>query len=114
VKYCLECRTEYRDEATTCADCGIPLVSELPPMPEPPPFEPLEFEAVMDVFTASEAAMVRSLMDGEGITYYFKGDIGSLGTGALHARLMVEKDRAEEARQILSVMTSPPGETSGE
>jgi len=27
MKYCPECETEYRDEAETCADCDVPLIS---------------------------------------------------------------------------------------
>lgn len=37
--FCPKCRTEYRKGFTTCADCDIPLVAELPPEPAPPDSE---------------------------------------------------------------------------
>jgi uncharacterized membrane protein len=30
--FCPKCRTEYRKDFTTCADCNLPLVGELPPL----------------------------------------------------------------------------------
>ena len=32
--FCPKCRTEYRKDFTTCADCEISLVEELPPAGE--------------------------------------------------------------------------------
>ncbi len=32
--FCPKCRTEYKKGFTTCADCGIPLIDELPPLVE--------------------------------------------------------------------------------
>ncbi|MCL2488283.1 MAG: DUF2007 domain-containing protein [Oscillospiraceae bacterium] len=32
--FCLQCCEEYREGFDTCADCGIPLVEKLPPVPE--------------------------------------------------------------------------------
>lgn len=31
MKYCPECKCEFRDGFDTCADCNIPLVETLPP-----------------------------------------------------------------------------------
>jgi hypothetical protein len=33
--FCPKCRSEYREGFTTCSDCGIPLVHELPPEAAP-------------------------------------------------------------------------------
>ena len=35
--FCPECRCEYRPGFHECADCGVPLVDELPPVVQPPP-----------------------------------------------------------------------------
>ena len=94
--FCPQCRTEYREGFYTCTDCGVPLVSELPPEPGP---EYLEFEEILISLSSSDVAMIKSLLDSEGITYYFRGE--SSYSFAPPTRLMVQKDRADEAREIL-------------
>lgn len=37
--YCPECRDEFRDGFTVCAECGATLVATLPPEDEEPPHE---------------------------------------------------------------------------
>ena len=99
--FCPQCRTEYREGFYTCTDCGVPLVSELPPEPAP---EYLEFEEILISLSSSDIAMIKSLLDSEGITYYFRGE--SSYSYAPPTRLMVQKDRADEAREILEGLES--------
>ena len=93
--FCPQCRREYREGFYTCKDCGISLVTELP-------LEPaqgcLEFEEILISLSASDVAMIKSLLDSEGINYYFKGESPYSNASPT---LMVRKDQAEEARQIL-------------
>jgi hypothetical protein len=35
--FCPQCRCEYRPGFHQCANCEVPLVEELPPLPTPPP-----------------------------------------------------------------------------
>jgi hypothetical protein len=94
--FCPQCRTEYREGFYTCADCGVSLVSELPPEPTP---EYLEYEEILISLSASDVATIKSLLESEGIAYYFRGE--SSYHFAPPTRLMVQKDRADEAREIL-------------
>ncbi len=94
--FCPQCRTEYREGFDTCTDCGVSLVSELPPEPDR---EYLEFEEILISLNPGDIAMIKSLLDSEGITYYFRGE--SSYPFAPPTRLMVQKDRAGEAREIL-------------
>ncbi len=94
--FCPQCRTEYREGFYTCTDCGVPLVSELPPEPA---LEYVEFEEILISLDASDVAMIKSLLDSEGIAYYFRGE--SAISFAPPTRLFVQKDRADEAREIL-------------
>ena len=94
--FCPQCRTECREGFDTCTDCGVSLVSDLPPEPAP---EYLEFEEILISLNPSDVAIIKSLLDTEGITYYFRGE--SSYSFAPPARLMVQKDRADEAREIL-------------
>lgn len=98
--FCPQCRTEYREGFDTCTDCGVSLVSELSPEPAP---EYLEFEEILISLSASDVAMIKSLLESEGITYYFRGE--SSYSFAPPTRLMVQKDRADEAREILDGLT---------
>ena len=95
--FCPQCRTEYREGFDTCTDCGVSLVSELPPEPAP---EYLEFEEILISLSGSDISLIKSLLESEGITYYFRGE--SSYSFAPPTRLMVQKDRANEARAILN------------
>ena len=94
--FCPQCRTDYREGFDTCTDCGVSLVPELQPEPAP---EYLEFEEILISLSGSDIAMIKSLLESEGITYYFRGE--SSYSFAPPTRLMVQKDRADEAREIL-------------
>jgi len=105
--FCPQCRTEYREGFYTCTDCGVSLVPELQPEPAP---EYLEFEEILISLSGSDIAMIKSLLDGEGITYYFRGE--SSYSFAPPTRLMVQKDRADDAREILSGLETSEDLTS--
>ena len=110
---CLECGGEYRDGFTVCADCGGPLVAlaapELVAVQESPPDDALV--SVLETGDPAEMAFVESLLLEAGIPYSKQGDrvqdligIGRLGgfnvlTGP--ARLLVAKEQAEAAAEIL-------------
>ncbi len=98
--FCPECRTEYREGFTVCADCGTTLVPELPPEPSPETSsEGVDFEEVLGFMDEGLAAIVKSLLDEEGIDYYIVGGF-SVPKGP-DKKLMVRKDQAERAREIL-------------
>jgi hypothetical protein len=67
----------------------------LPPEPAP---ECIEFEEILITLGASDIAMIKSILDGEGITYYFQNESPYCFD---LTRLMVRKDQADEAREIL-------------
>ncbi len=69
--FCPECKGEYREGFSVCAACGVPLVAELPDLPEPRDVH------LVRVFATGNAALVpvvRSLLDDAGIEYVAKGD----------------------------------------
>ena len=98
--FCPKCRTEYREGFTVCGDCGTTLVPELPP--EPPAeitSEGADFEEVLGFMDEGVVAIVKSLLDEEDIEYYIVGEF-SVSKGP-DQKLMVRKDQAERAREIL-------------
>jgi len=106
--FCPQCRREYREGFYTCKGCGISLVAELPPEPVP---ESFEFQEVLVFLGPSDVAMIKSLLDSEGVAYYFKGESPYSDD---FPRLMVRKDQADEARQILEGLKLSEPLTSGD
>jgi hypothetical protein len=106
--FCPKCRAEYREGFTVCGDCGTTLVPELPP--EPPKETPsggVDFEEVLGFMDEGVVAIVKSLLDEEEIDYYVVGEF-SVPKGP-DQKLMVRKDQAERAKEILKDL-EPDGE----
>jgi hypothetical protein len=93
--FCPECRTEYVEGFTVCVDCGVQLVQELPPEPAP---MYTAYKQIPVTVNPDDISLIKSIFDGEGIDYYFKGEFVTHGHSA---RLMVRKDQVEEATEIL-------------
>ena len=103
--FCPECRTEYREGFTVCSDCGTSLVPELLPEPRTEiPSEGADFEEVLGFMDEGVVAIVKSLLDEEGIDYYVQGEFKV--SGDPNRKLMVRKDQAERAREILEDLES--------
>lgn len=97
--FCPKCGYEYRHGFTVCSDCNVELVDSLPPEP---PQEYVEYEEIYSTFNPADIAFIKSLFDSNGITYHFHGEHFSyIKPLALPVRLMVSKDHAETARELL-------------
>jgi len=97
--FCPKCRMEYREGFLVCSDCKAELVRELPPEEE---LEYVEFVEVLKLFNRAEIAFIKSLLDSEGIQYFFHGEhFSHLLASVEPTRLMVRKDQAETARELL-------------
>ncbi len=99
--FCPKCGAEYREGFTECADCMIPLVWEEPPEPRRV-MEYVEYEEVLRTFNPADIALIKSILDAEEITHFFRGEhfilIRPLADPAV---LMVNKDEVERAREAL-------------
>jgi len=97
--FCPSCKSEYEEGIRICAECGAELVPELP-TEEPPRW--IDFEEILTTFNAGDIALIKSILDGEEISYYFHGEGFNYVQPLVQApKLMVQKDQAEEAREIL-------------
>ena len=111
--YCPECRAEFREEITTCPDCEVSLVAELPEMPE------LSAEDLVSVLETADVAVlpvVKSVLRAANIPFVVQGDgavgvlpVGQIGLGGisggghgLSAGILVPRDHEEEARALLT------------
>ena len=98
--FCPECGTEYREGFYECADCRVPLVWELPPETEPR-VGTTEFVTVLETYDTALMAVTKSLLQAAGFRYLV------LGEGLRYVepiKLLVESERAAEARDLLSEM----------
>jgi hypothetical protein len=116
--FCPSCRSEYRDGFTRCEGCSVELVDVLPPEPSA---EYREFQEILSTFNPIDVALIRSMLDGTGIEYYFNGEFfNNIEQMVQPARLRVRKDQAAEACEVLKdfsvkfMVPSRPDETPGE
>ena len=104
--FCPQCRSEYREGFTVCADCQVDLVATLP---EASHNERPDMELVT-VFDSANPALIgvaKTVLESAGIEFLAAGEDAARvvfsGNPLLgHVRLQVEKNRAEEAEALLS------------
>jgi len=99
--FCPRCKSEYREDFLKCADCGVDLVGALSPEPADY-FGNEEFVEVFSTYQQGDIAFIKSVLDGEGITYFFQGEssVMLIAAGA-YARLLVKAEEVQRAREIL-------------
>ena len=97
--FCPECRTEYREGFTVCADCNVNLVDSIPPIPDP---EFVDFMELLGTYNPADVAFLKSLLESEGIQYFFKGEhFMHVRPLADPVRLMVRSDQINDAIELL-------------
>jgi hypothetical protein len=99
--FCPKCKSEYREGFYKCTDCGVDLVDGQPPEL----VKEVSYVDLVEVFSKynqGDIAFIKSVLEGEGITYFFQGEgsIMLIAAGA-YARLMVKAEDAQRAREIL-------------
>ena len=99
--YCPQCKAEYQPQYTHCATCNVDLVDTLPEETEVKPTY-VAYEEILGTHNPADIALIKSFLDGEGLTYYFHGEhFIYMRPMADPARLMVRTDQAETARELL-------------
>ncbi len=99
--FCPKCKSEYREGFYKCADCGSDLVYQLPPETSDNAGDE-EFVEVFSTYQQGDISFIKSVLEGEGITYFFQGEnsIMLIAAGA-YARLLVKAEDVERAKEIL-------------
>jgi hypothetical protein len=99
--FCPKCGAEYREGFTVCADCGVSLVYERPAETHDE-VEYVEYEEILRTFNPADVAVIKSILDGAEIPYFFKGENFLLVRPLVEpAALMVSKEQAARARDLL-------------
>jgi hypothetical protein len=67
-----------------------------------PKKEFIDYKEVLATFNPGDIAIIKSILDGEGITYFFQGEnFNYCRPLVIPARLMVKKDEVEKAKEVL-------------
>lgn len=62
----------------------------------------IDFEPILEIRNAGDQAFIKSLLEAEAIVYYIQGEhVAPYLYHALPMRLMVRKDQADTARELL-------------
>jgi hypothetical protein len=114
--YCPECRVEYREGSTECADCQVPLLAGTPPPEAESAFDPnLELVVVLETCDAFALALAKGLLAEAGIPFFVLNEVSMLVTDVdpmlrKWVRIQVASDREAEARDLLARISQPePG-----
>ncbi len=99
--FCPKCKSEYREGFTICADCNIPLVNELQEGTSQTVKEFINYEYILSSFNPGEIAFIKSILESEDITYYIKGENLLYVPLTEPARVLVKKDQAQQAKELL-------------
>jgi hypothetical protein len=97
--FCPNCRTEYKEGITTCADCGAALVQALEPIDERS-----EMVTVLETADLSEVALAKSILEEADIPFYAKGEIPMEQLSVGPVEIQVDRRDSEQARELLESM----------
>ncbi len=96
--FCPKCKSEYRQGFTSCKDCNVDLVPELPAEKT----EFVDYKQFLATHNAADIAVIKSILDGEEVDYFFKGELfNQLQPPVQPAILMVRQDQVETANDLL-------------
>jgi len=101
---CPQCRVEYREEITQCADCQIPLVDSSALENDADAAESeVKLLPVISTSNFGDIALIKSLLDAEGIAYFVDGEnFNTVSPWIQPVRFLVREDSFEKAREVLS------------
>lgn len=111
--YCPQCRVEYREGFTECADCKVPLLAGSPPPDPPSAFDPsMDTVELLTACDSIQLGMARGLLEDAGIPFVLLGRIATLVNDVdpfvqKRVRIQVPRDREAEAREVLDLIINP-------
>ena len=111
--YCPQCLTEYREGASDCIDCGVPLATGAPPEAGPQHGEPAAKLVRLRTFSGPtaqlDADLARNILATQGIECVLPGEqMAETLPGVDMVQLLVREDDAEEAGAILKSYLDMP------
>jgi hypothetical protein len=115
--FCPQCKAEYTEEISICADCQVELVAERPPDDE---VEYVDWESVHHAQTEVDGNMVKGIQEGAGISVVLRSHgIAALGgikedwSEADWGEVLVHVDDLEKAKEVVEeYLASLPEDTT--
>jgi hypothetical protein len=111
--FCPKCETEYPRHVMVCPTCDVDTVDRLP---GPAPTPDAELVRVFTTADLALTALARSLLDGEAIDYFVKGDslqdlfgVGrstGFGSPTRGVEFWVRADDEERTRELLEAVSA--------
>ena len=100
---CPECKAEYREGYTKCADCEVELVDTIAlENEEPSKPEEIIFETVMTSFNQGEIALAKSLLESNNIQCFVQGEsFNSLFRTSIPVSIKVPGEYSNQAKEVL-------------
>ncbi len=106
--FCPKCKSEFREGFSWCSRCEVELITDLPSSTDTKVNEAVvdngfvEYELIYSTFNPGEVAFIKSLLDSENITYFISGENLLYVPLFEPARVLIKKDQAMKAREILT------------
>ncbi len=100
---CPECKAEYREGYTKCADCEVELVDTITiENGESSRPEEIIFETVMTSFNQGEIALAKSLLESNNIQCFVQGEsFNSLFRTSIPVSIKVPEEYFNQAKEVL-------------
>ena len=99
--FCPQCKGEYREGFTECADCQIPLVDDLLPSESDDERKAVDLVEVLSTADPGLIALVKSVLEAEEILYLAHGEHFSRMHATIPVRFLVSKEDFAAAREVL-------------
>jgi hypothetical protein len=98
--FCPNCKAEYIDGISECADCHVPLVQTLPDERQG---KAVEWEPLVSSPNMGDLALIKSLLQSEGILYWVQGENRALVPHGIPfgAMVHVEKSQHTAAKKLI-------------
>ena len=120
--YCPQCKSEFQSWVSTCPDCGVALVGELPPEPS---HDAIEVKTLLETSDPDLLPVLLGALRAVGIPYWTPGEStmdllplgpvdGGVASNLIATSVLVPADRYEEALAIVETPAQVVDDTSEE
>lgn len=111
--FCPNCRSEFRQSFTHCDKCNKDLVDKLDPLPQelPVEFDYIEMVTIAETTELFDISLARGALESANIRFNITNEytqnlivpsgFSGFGNPIAIAKIMVEKEKDEEARMII-------------